>query len=77
MSGRTGRPPVHDWSTILDGEAHVLVRGVDYQCKEVSLRTLIYRTATASGKRAQVRIGTGANGVSEGECLVVARDRTP
>lgn len=54
-----GRPPVHDWDELLDGEVHILTKGTDYNCQETSFRTLIHRSAKARGLKARVSIGRG------------------
>jgi hypothetical protein len=45
-----------DWKKILDGQIWKLVRGEDFQCKPMTVRSLASKAAKLIGKRVHVSV---------------------
>ena len=50
-----GRPAVHDWPYLLNGERHHLRPGLDFHCTTESMRAQLYERARAANVKVSVR----------------------
>lgn len=70
LPGKSGRKPVYDWDTLLDGQARVLVEGEDFTSKVESFTARAAQVARDRGLSFSYR--TEGEGLSEGEVAIQA-----
>lgn len=58
----TGPKPKHDWKSWLNGSPWLLEQGVDYDCKDASMKYQVYREAKKRGLK--VTISQRENGLA-------------
>lgn len=51
-----GRPPKYPWEDWMDGQAHKLVHGEDFDCSPKALVVLAHREAKKAGMTARTRL---------------------
>ena len=52
----TGRKEIFDWDTLFDGQVRLLEKGVDFESKTTSMRSIIYLAAKRRNIQVSIRV---------------------